>query len=147
MLRLKPVSLREANEYVKQQHRHHKPVVGHKCVVGDINVDCPVCKTTMSECTGVVPEPETPVEGEEPEQPDDTEEPEKKSNIGLIIGVVAVVGVGGAAYYYFKFVRGKKQKDEDMDFFDDEGYEEEPYINEDEEPQIAEDAETEGDED
>lgn len=29
MLRLKPVSLREANEYVKQQHRHHKPVVGH----------------------------------------------------------------------------------------------------------------------
>ena len=38
-----------------------------------------------------------------------------------------------------KFVRGKKQKDEDMDFFDDEGYEEEPYINEDEEPQIADD--------
>ena len=31
--------------------------------------------------------------------------------------------------------------------FDDEGYEEEPYINEDEEPQIAEDAETDGDED
>ena len=25
-----------------------------------------------------------------------------------------------------------------MDFFDDEGYEDEPYINEDEEPQIAE---------
>ena len=34
-----------------------------------------------------------------------------------------------------------------LDFFDDEGYEEEPYINEDEEPQIAEDAETDGDED
>ena len=29
----------------------------------------------------------------------------------------------------------------------DEGYEEEPYINEDDEPQIAEDAETDGDED
>ena len=38
-----------------------------------------------------------------------------------------------------KFVRGKKQKDEDLDFFDDEGYEEEPYINEDEEPVIADD--------
>ena len=38
-------------------------------------------------------------------------------------------------------------QDEDMDFFDDEGYEEEPYINEDDEPQIAEDAETDGDED
>ena len=37
-------------------------------------------------------------------------------------------------------VRGKKQKDEDLDFFDDEGYEEEPYINEDEEPVIADDA-------
>ena len=51
------------------------------------------------------------------------------------------------AYYYIKFVKDRKPKDEDMDFFDDEGYEEEPYINEDEEPQIAEDAETDGDED
>ena len=71
------------------------------------------------------------------------EEPEKKSNVGMIIGVIAVVGVGGAAYYYFKFVRGKKQKDEDMDFFDDEGYEEEPYVNEDAEPDIAADDEDE----
>ena len=104
---------------------------------------CPVCKTNMSECTGVVPKPETPVEGDETEQPDDTEEPEKSSNMGRIIGVIAVVGIGGAAYYYFKFIRGKKQKDEDLDFFDDEGYEEEPYINEDNEPDIADDEETE----
>ena len=34
MLKLKPVSLREANEYVKQRHRHHKPVVGHKFSIG-----------------------------------------------------------------------------------------------------------------
>lgn len=114
-----------------------------KCVVGDIDVACPVCKTNMSECTGVVPEPETPVGGDETEQPDDTEEPEKSSNMGMIIGVIAVVGIGGAAYYYFKFIRGKKQKDEDLDFFDDEGYEEEPYINEDNEPDIADDEETE----
>lgn len=112
-----------------------------KCVVGDIDVECPVCKTNMSECTGVVPEPQTPVEGEEPEQPGDTEQPEKKSNMGMIIGVIAVVGIGGAAYYYFKFIRGKKQKDEDLDFFDDEGYEEEPYVNEDAEPDIADDEE------
>ena len=38
-------------------------------------------------------------------------------------------------------------KRQDMDFFDDEGYEEEPYINEADEPQIEEDAETGGDED
>ena len=67
-------------------------------------------------------------------------EPENASpNIALIIGIIALVGIGGGAYYYFKFVRGKKQKDEDLDFFDDEGYEEEPYINEDEEPVIADD--------
>ena len=30
-----------------------------------------------------------------------------------------------------------KKKDEDLDFFDDDGYEEEPYINEDEEPDIS----------
>ena len=34
MLRLKPVSLKEANAYVRQHHRHHKPVVGHKFSIG-----------------------------------------------------------------------------------------------------------------
>ena len=74
------------------------------------------------------------------------EKPQKNSNMGMIIVIIAVVSIGGAGYYYIKFVRGKKQKAEDMDFFDDEGYEEEPYINEDEEPQIASDDEPEDDE-
>ena len=73
--------------------------------------------------------------------------PEKKSNVGMILVIFVLAGAAGAAYYYIKFVKGRKPKDEDMDFFDDEGYEEEPYINEDEEPQIAEDVETDGDED
>ena len=73
--------------------------------------------------------------------------PEKKSNIGMILVIFALAGAAGAAYYYIKFVKGRKPKDEDLDFFDDEGYEEEPYINEDEEPQIAVDEETDGDED
>ena len=34
MLRLKPISLRDANEYVRQHHRHHKPVAGHKFSIG-----------------------------------------------------------------------------------------------------------------
>lgn len=106
------------------------------CEAGAVNVECPVCKTNMSECTGVVPEPETPVEPDT-EQPD--EEPKSGSNMGMIIAIVAIAGVGGAAYYYFKFIRGKKNKDEDLDFYDDEGYEEEPYVNEDAEPDIAED--------
>ena len=114
-----------------------------RCEAGAVNTECPVCKTNMSECTGAVPEPEEPVEDAEAEAP---EEPENASpNIALIIGIIALVGIGGGAYYYFKFVRGKKQKDEDLDFFDDEGYEEEPYINEDEEPVIADD-EDDGDE-
>ncbi len=112
-----------------------------KCVVGDVNTDCPVCKTNMSECTGTEPVPETPTEDEPPA----TEEPKQSSNMGMIIAIVAIAGIGGAAYYYFKFIKGKKQKDDDMDFFDDEGYEEEPYINEDREPEIADDEETEED--
>ena len=101
MLRLKPISLRDANEYVRKHHRHHKPVAGHKfsigceadselvgviiagrpvsrylddgftlevtaaalttcnckekCAAGQVNTDCPVCKTNMSECTGTAP--------------------------------------------------------------------------------------------
>lgn len=116
-------------------------ICDEKCVAGVVNVECPVCKTNMSECAGTVPEPEEPVE--EPDVIEEPEKPESKLNVGLITGIVAVIGVGGAAYYYFKFIRGKKQKDEDLDFFDDEGYEEEPYINEDEEPQIASDDEVE----
>ena len=114
-----------------------------KCEAGKVNTSCPVCKNNMSECTGKAAEPEAPTT-----EPDtsEVEQPKKSSSIGMIIGVIAVVGIGGAAYYYFKFIRGRKQKNEDLDFFDDEGYEEEPYINEDEEPQIAEDEETDGDE-
>ena len=114
-------------------------VCDDKCVAGDVNTDCPVCKTNMSECTGIEPVPETPVE----EEPPVTEEPKQSSNMGMIIAIVAIVGVGGAVYYYIKFIKGKKQKDDDLDFFDDEGYEEEPYINEDEEPEIADDEDSE----
>ena len=34
MLRLRPISLRDAIEYVRQHHRHHKPVAGHKFSIG-----------------------------------------------------------------------------------------------------------------
>ena len=110
------------------------------CEAGAVNVGCPVCKTNMSECAGKFPEPESPTE-DDIEKPG--EEPKSGSNMGMIIAIVAIVGVGGAAYYYFKFIRGKKNKDEDLDFYDDESYEEEPYINEDAEPDIAEDEEAE----
>lgn len=34
MLELVPITLKEANAFVEQHHRHHKPVVGHKFSVG-----------------------------------------------------------------------------------------------------------------
>lgn len=114
-----------------------------KCEAGKVNTSCPVCKNNLSECTGKAAEAEAPSTETDPSE---VEQTKKSSNIGMVIGIVAVVGIGGAAYYYIRFVRSKKQQDEDLDFFDDEGYEEEPYINEDEEPQITEDEKTDGDE-
>lgn len=34
MLRLQPITLKTANEFVQKYHRHHKPVVGHKFSIG-----------------------------------------------------------------------------------------------------------------
>ena len=73
-----------------------------------------------------MPEPDKDAETDVP-----APKPEKKSNVGMILVIFALAGAAGAAYYYIKFVKGRKPKDEDMDFFDDEGYEEETYINED----------------
>ena len=101
-----------------------------KCVLGKVNADCPVCKNDLTGCKGVEPEP--PKVDEPPAEETPTEEPkqEKKNNNMLpIIGVIGVVAVGGLAFYYFKFIKGKKK--DDMDFYDDEGYEEH-YVNEDE---------------
>ena len=89
-----------------------------KCAAGQVNTDCPVCKTNMSECTGtapVTPEPDKDAETDAP-----APKPEKKSNIGMILVIFVLAGAAGAAYYYIKFVKGRKPKDEDMDFFDDE---------------------------
>ena len=103
-----------------------------KCVLGKVNAECPVCKNDLTGCKGVESEP--PKVEEPPAEETPTEEPkqEKKSNNMLpIIGVIGVVAVGGLAFYYIKFIKGKKK--DDMDFYDDEGYEEH-YVNEDENP-------------
>ena len=83
-----------------------------KCAAGQVNTDCPVCKTNMSECTGtapVTPEPDKDAETDAP-----APKPEKKSNIGVILVIFVLAGAAGAAYYYIKFVKGRKPKDEDM---------------------------------
>ena len=103
-----------------------------KCVLGKVNADCPVCKNDLTGCKGVEPEPPKVEESPAEETPADEPKQEKKSNNMLpIIGVIGVVAVGGLAFYYIKFIKGKKK--DDMDFYDDEGYEEH-YVNEDENP-------------
>ena len=34
MLEVCPITLKEANSFVEQHHRHHKPVTGHKFSIG-----------------------------------------------------------------------------------------------------------------
>lgn len=71
-----------------------------KCEAGAVNTACPVCATDMSSCTGKEPEPETPAE---------PAEPEKKESAGLNPAVLLLVlaVMGGAAFAYFKFIKGK----------------------------------------
>ena len=103
-----------------------------KCVLGKVSADCPVCKNDLSGCKGIEPEPSKVDEPPAEETPTDEPKQEEKSNNMLpIIGVIGVVAVGGLAFYYIKFIKGKKK--DDMDFYDDEGYEEN-YVNEDENP-------------
>ena len=103
-----------------------------KCVAGDVNTTCPVCSVNMSECTGKEAVTETP----NTDAPADTE-PVKDSSGGsslvTVLVIALVVAAAGGGYWYFKFGRNKKHDDEELDFYDDEGYEEEPYINEDDE--------------
>ena len=40
---IKPISLKLANEYVLQHHRHHKPTVGHKFSISCVNEDGEIC--------------------------------------------------------------------------------------------------------
>lgn len=77
-----------------------------KCAVGAINTDCMVCSVNMGKCQGKAPEPAPITEPEpnpEPEQP--------ASSIGsTLLPVLAVIGIGGGAGWYFKIYRPKKQR-------------------------------------
>ena len=92
-----------------------------KCMVGDINLSCPVCQTTMSECAGKEPVPEpTPEPDTEPEK-----EPAKAGSTAPLLIVLVLAMVGGGAVYYFKFRKPKTDTKgpvdlDDYDFGEDE---------------------------
>ena len=69
-----------------------------KCEAGVVNTKCEVCSTDMTGCTGKKPEP-----------PKEPTEPEKKEPAGLNLAVLLLVlaVIGGAAFAYFKFIKGK----------------------------------------
>lgn len=99
-----------------------------KCEAGKVNTACPVCATNMTACSGKAAEPE-------PEEP--TEQPKEKSGMGglVLFLVVALIG-GGGALYYFKFMKPKQavKGGTDLDDFDfDEYDEDEPEEQEGEE--------------
>ena len=99
-----------------------------KCVVGSINTTCPVCQTTMSDCTGKEVEP-TPTDepDTEPEQP----ETKPGGNAALLVMLMLAL-VGGGAIYFLKFRKKKPDTKgpvdlDDYDFGDDEDGEDEDY--------------------
>ena len=90
-----------------------------KCEAGKVNTSCPVCATTLTCCTGKEP---TPTPTEQPEEPK-----EKGGNPGVVLALVlfALLG-GGAAFYYFKFLKPKQnvKGDTDLEDFEFEDYDE-----------------------
>ena len=117
-----------------------------KCTAGNVNTNCPVCKTNMTECCG--PEPQA----DEPEETDAPEDEAKGSGSGaggLIVFLIVALAGGGAALYYFKFrkpktdTKGSDDLDE-YDFGEDEDLEdEEPETEFDPDTDFAEEQEDE----
>lgn len=113
-----------------------------KCVIGSINTSCEVCRTNMSECTGVeaVTEPEPTTEPVTDEEPD--EDTGSTANFLPVI-ILLIAGGAGAAVYFLKFKKKapKTSGDTDLDDYDfgedDEDYDEET------EPDDAEESEDE----
>ena len=107
-----------------------------KCVTGAINTACPVCSVNMAACTGVTATTE-------PEQP---EEPQEEDNGmgGLVVFLIVALLGGGGALYYFKIFKPKQdvKGGTDLDDFDFDEYDE----DEQEETDDTGDGETEDEE-
>ena len=105
-----------------------------KCEAGKVNTSCPVCATSMTGCTGKEP---TPTPTEQPEEPK-----EKGSNPGVVLALVLFVLLGGgAAFYYFKFLKPKQnvKGDTDLEDFEFEDYDEDEPEPDDADGDVSED--------
>ena len=97
-----------------------------KCEAGAVNTKCEVCSTDMTGCTGKKPEP-----------PKEPTEPEKKEPPGLNPAVLLLVlaVMGGAAFAYFKFIKGKANHKNSSNP-DDYGYEDGEELPDEEETEL-----------
>ena len=75
-----------------------------RCQPGEVDTDCPVCRSDLNECTGAEPEPTPePTAAPEPESEDSNS---FNAAALLPIALIAVLGAGGA--YYFLKIRKRK---------------------------------------
>ena len=86
-----------------------------KCAPGEVNTDCPVCRTDLNECTGEEPEP-TPEPSEAHEAEADDGEGFKVAAL-LPIALIIVLGAGGV-YYILKVRKRKPDTSGDTDLDD-----------------------------
>lgn len=112
-----------------------------KCVAGDVDTACPVCKSNMSECAGKEATATTPEPDSTTEPDTDTAADSKKSgnNSGLLLIVFVLALAGGGAVYWFKF-RNKKPDTKgpaDLDDYDYGEDDDEEYETEADEPEEA----------
>lgn len=71
-----------------------------KCVAGEVNTDCYVCKMNMKSCAGT-----EPVQTESVGEPEPSE-PTKSGNMLPVI-ILVLAAAGGAAVYFLKFHKSK----------------------------------------
>lgn len=96
-----------------------------KCAPGEVNANCPVCVLSWKDCAGTVTaDPVNP----EPEQPKDS------GGAGTTILVLIAMAAVGAAGWYLKIYKPKKELADAEDFDDLTGVGDENTVNEDDLP-------------
>ena len=95
-----------------------------KCIIGEVNTRCEVCKLTMKDCAG-----------KEVVETHDTPEPEEKDNSALLLLLILLAAGGGTAYWYFKLYKPKQNikgsTELDDSYFEDDAAEDDPVEYED----------------
>lgn len=84
-------------------------VCAEKCEPGSVKTDCEVCRNDRSGCVGKEPA------AEEPE-----EEPKEKGGLNPALILLPLLLIGGGAFYYMKFVKGKSSTkgNDDLEEYD-----------------------------